>query len=1044
MSAASQDSPKLTGRARAAAVSSLSAPNAKSLLIPNGESLWPAGAADAESPLLYFQEKRHGRRWPANASASRDACPEWRIKERMKTVSVALTVCLNIGVDPPDVVKPQPCARLECWIDPFQLPPQKALENIGQHLQQQYELWQPRARYKPLLDPTAEELKKLCCALRRNAREDRVLLHYNGHGVPRPTASGEIWVFNKQYTQYIPVSLLDVLSWMGSPSMLVLDCSNAGILMEAYQKWSSTLQDRASPVAETGSPAMRRSQHSAASASSSYQSLTSLQNVIMLAACESNELLPVHPDLPADLFTACLTTPIDMALRYAYNHRRLLSSRLTMDMLSQLPGKLQDRRTLLGELNWIFTAITDTIAFTSLSPELFRRLFRQDLLVAALMRNFLLAQRIMRGWNCHPKTWPPVPDMTEHRLWKAWDLAVEECLSQLPDVILNEVPYEPLSFFAEQLTAFEVWLEYHPHLDTEPTNPPEQLPIVLQVLLSQTHRLRALVVLGRFLDLGPWAAHQALAVGIFPYVLKLLQSPAIELKLVLVFIWARILAIDQSCQQDLLKENGYQYFINILLSKNPLQTSGTPSPVTKTATDLHHPSSADSNNVSEIHAMCAFIIAQFCRDFPQGQKACCHSNLLPGCLHYLNDEDPLLRQWIILCIGQLWHQNVEVQLQAMKLGIVDKIYLLLTDPVPEVRASAILALSQFLAYVDSSSNSDERQIICQNIGVTLLICTLDASPLVRKEFVVALSHCVASNPRAFVLTAYFMHRQSSEEAGDKAKDKQLPNGSPSIQPDQIPDFSYYQCLWKVLLNSCMDGVESVRQKAKLTVDWVMTQVVLAHPELLYTSSRKSVPEPRPIPANVARQKYGLSPSSSTGSLSGTHLRRIGSYGHSTWRSSRDSGGHSFTPHQTGRRPVSAIFSADLVSAAATPPSLPETHVDPETPEENKEEILEMPLISDYFEWSCHFFREPRLRVNDEDQPGGQLYWNRRYRKKQIWSLWQEAEMEYSSLEHRRWEEYQLIDVSSNAAAGPQLGISQVVLHSFDPILVVADTRNDIQ
>lgn len=34
----------------------------------------------------------------------------------MKTVSVALVLCLNIGVDPPDVVKTDPCARLECWI----------------------------------------------------------------------------------------------------------------------------------------------------------------------------------------------------------------------------------------------------------------------------------------------------------------------------------------------------------------------------------------------------------------------------------------------------------------------------------------------------------------------------------------------------------------------------------------------------------------------------------------------------------------------------------------------------------------------------------------------------------------------------------------------------------------------------------------------------------------------------------------------------------------------------------------------------------------
>ena len=38
-----------------------------------------------------------------------------------------------------------------------------------------------------------------------NAKDERVLLHFNGHGVPRPTAAGELWVFNKTYTQYVPL-----------------------------------------------------------------------------------------------------------------------------------------------------------------------------------------------------------------------------------------------------------------------------------------------------------------------------------------------------------------------------------------------------------------------------------------------------------------------------------------------------------------------------------------------------------------------------------------------------------------------------------------------------------------------------------------------------------------------------------------------------------------------------------------------------------------------------------------------------------------------
>ncbi len=38
--------------------------------------------------------------------------------------------------------------------------------------------------------------------------------------------------------------------------------------------------------------------------------LLGAQEIIVLGACRSNETLPQNPDLPADVFTACLTTPI--------------------------------------------------------------------------------------------------------------------------------------------------------------------------------------------------------------------------------------------------------------------------------------------------------------------------------------------------------------------------------------------------------------------------------------------------------------------------------------------------------------------------------------------------------------------------------------------------------------------------------------------------------------------------------------------------------------------------------------------------------------
>lgn len=41
-----------------------------------------------------------------------------------------------------------------------------------------------------------------------------------------------------------------------------------------------------------------------------------MRDRIVLAACGAEEALPQSPELPADCFTACLTTPIKMALTW--------------------------------------------------------------------------------------------------------------------------------------------------------------------------------------------------------------------------------------------------------------------------------------------------------------------------------------------------------------------------------------------------------------------------------------------------------------------------------------------------------------------------------------------------------------------------------------------------------------------------------------------------------------------------------------------------------------------------------------------------------
>ncbi|KAK3557621.1 hypothetical protein QTP70_031150 [Hemibagrus guttatus] len=669
----------------------------------------------------------------------------------MKTVSVALVLCLNVGVDPPDVVKTSPCARLECWIDPLSMSPQKALETIGANLQKQYENWQPRARYKQSLDPTVDEVKKLCTSLRRNAKEERVLFHYNGHGVPRPTVNGEIWVFNKNYTQYIPLSIYDLQTWMGSPSIFVYDCSNAGIIVKSFKQF-----------------ALQREQELEVAAINPNHPLAqmplppSMKNCIQLAACEANELLPMNPDLPADLFTSCLTTPIKIALRwFCMQKSAKLVPGVTLDLIEKIPGRLNDRRTPLGELNWIFTAITDTIAWNVLprgegfnpylSVDLFQKLFRQDLLVASLFRNFLLAERIMRSYNCTPVSSPRLPPTYMHAMWQAWDLAVDICLSQLPTIIEEGTAFRHSPFFAEQLTAFQVWLT----MGVENRNPPEQLPIVLQVLLSQVHRLRALDLLGRFLDLGPWAVSLALSVGIFPYVLKLLQSSARELRPLLVFIWAKILAVDSSCQADLVKDNGHKYFLSVL---------------------------ADPYMPAEHRTMAVFILAVIVNNYNTGQEACLQGNLIAICLEQLSDPHPLLRQWVAICLGRIWHNFDSARWCGVRDSAHEKLYSLLSDPIPEVRCAAVYALGTFVG--NSAERTDHSTTIDHNVAMMLAQLINDGSPIVRKELVVALSHLVVQYESNFCTVALqFMEEEKNYAAPSPANTTEAGNVTPVRERD---------------------------------------------------------------------------------------------------------------------------------------------------------------------------------------------------------------------------------------------------------------------
>jgi len=735
---------------------------------------------------LAFTEPRHAE----SVTGLQPIGGSWRLKERVKTVSVALVLCLNVGVDPPDLVKIEPCAHLECWFDPLSEEPQKAIEFISLQLEKQYEQWHSRARYKKCLDPTVDEVKRLCTSLRRYSKEDRVLFHYNGHGVPRPTQNGEIWVFNEKYTQYIPLAIYDLQQWMGAPSIYVFDCSCAGSIVYSFlefakqhrrdyemeliqyntykqsqqQMMSSSNEDiqgshqangqnqnKDLPELDIRRTNPQQSEPQELAVNHKYSSPShgkappvkppDYENCFQLAACEAHQILPMQPDLPADLFTSCLTTPIKMALRWFIQKNDLrLIPRVDLDLVDKIPGSLSDRRTMLGELNWIFTAITDTIAWDVLPRDLFQRLYRQDLLVASLFRNFLLADRIMRTYDCTPVSQPKLPKTYHHPMWRAWDMVVDLCLSQLVDVLEEKAPFRTSTFFAEQLTAFEVWLDLDHSSNQQPDH--QLLPIILQVLLSPVHRLRALDLLSRFLNLGPGAVNSALFVGIFPYVLKLLQSNAREVRPFLLSIWAKILAIDRRCQVDLVRDHYHRYFLTIL---------------------------SDGSYDAHYRTMAAFVMTCIVRDYPVGQEVAYQANLIAFCLEQLDDPDPMLRKWLAICLGTSWDNYEDARWCGVRSCAHEKLYSILDDPDPEVRAASVYALGTFIN--SSSERTDHANTIDHSIGMKLVSASIyDSSVLVRHELVVALQYLVLAFENQFLKL-----EQAAKEEERKLNDGKLKN-----------------------------------------------------------------------------------------------------------------------------------------------------------------------------------------------------------------------------------------------------------------------------
>ncbi|WWD17245.1 hypothetical protein CI109_101683 [Kwoniella shandongensis] len=266
---------------------------------------------------------------------------------------------------------------------------------------------------------------------------------YNGHGIQEPpTEAGELWCYDRSFddclqngggpTEYIPIMLFDLLTWAGASSCYVWDCQHAGRFIRCAQSTAEEIdsQLRAAAIQDPSVAEM-------------YPAIYSHRQM-HFAACGAHQSIPRIDGMPDDLFTACLVTPLRVALLF----HNLQSFPLTkgdgerrrdsymIALWENMSSDLKDR------LNSELSSIVRTIAWQSLEGREYQKLFtKSGVLVNNLSVGFVLSQRVLGCYRIAPESIPTIPSLTsQHALWTTWDLILDNLFEQLPKYFDETVP----------------------------------------------------------------------------------------------------------------------------------------------------------------------------------------------------------------------------------------------------------------------------------------------------------------------------------------------------------------------------------------------------------------------------------------------------------------------------------------------------------------------------------------------------------------------------------------------------------------------------
>jgi hypothetical protein len=534
--------------------------------------------------------------------------------------------------------------------------------------------------------------------------------------------------------------LFDVLSWAGSLTCFIWDVKHAGRLIAAAKQEAIEIDVQLRAAAEQNPDI------------ANLHPAKYVSNQIHFAACGPNQVLPTVPGMPDDLFTACLTTPLQIALLFhnlqiqTLNQACQYSTRYMQLLWSGMSSTLKQR--LQSELK----SILQTIAWKALDSKTYQQLFgHKGQVIPNIAAGFMLAQRIFNQYGTTPMSIPAIPAHNAHPLWTSWDLIMENLFEQLPleeDLHSNkwEMNLHMLSFIKDQL------LTTSNSRASDSSTALARLPIILQAIETPQLRLAACTALDHCLrHLDTKLLADAVHGGALKCALSLLTMDDPSLALHTLGIWAS-------------------------LCKHPAATNALAKPVVQAEnlTDSIHVTffldnlqdaiSSTSLTATDVIVKSTLVLCTVIDNVPSRRTPSLLRLLLQIVLDMLQKSSPLVQQWAALLFAAIMPKIHTDRNNAQDLlKLIQQTMLALLDHLDiETRAAMIHGLKYWLQCSETNSIQDLKA----QLGLLKLVIphvATNGAVQVRKELCSMLSSLLLTSPRWRVIAYWVAKCQTAAQ-----------------------------------------------------------------------------------------------------------------------------------------------------------------------------------------------------------------------------------------------------------------------------------------